>query len=410
MKKWCFIKTWTWGLGLFFAIGLMLAGCGDDGLPATDAGPDQGTASLDRGVSPDLTAADRGTSDLPPGDAGATLPSLKPGWTILYPGGKTLCSRGTKYAFGVHPGKVNRLVVDFEGGGACWTFDSCAVSSLLFKDDVTSTLKRAKDGYKKGIYDKTNPQNPLKDWFHVFVPYCTGDIHWGNAQVTYTSKDGRTSFKINHRGAVNAQSVMDWIYKHFSAPEKIFVTGCSAGSYGSIMWASKLAHHYPNAKIYQFGDSGAGVITKTFLKDSFPVWNALATTPSWIPAFDPKKVNLLTKDMAYIYEAISNFYKSQVFSQFNRLADKVQVAYFQAMGGGTAAAWTRAMLTSIFGIEKAAPGFRAFVSAGTDHCVVPFDSFYTEKVGNRKLVDWISDMINDKPIKNLHCSTCKLAH
>ena len=36
-----------------------------------------------------------------------------------------------------------------------------------------------------GFYDHDNAENPFKDWYHVIIPYCTGDIHWGDAVTTY---------------------------------------------------------------------------------------------------------------------------------------------------------------------------------------------------------------------------------
>ena len=42
-------------------------------------------------------------------------------------------------------------------------------------------------GTGRGIYDDTDPRNPFGDWYHVFIPYCTGDLHWGDAVATYGS-------------------------------------------------------------------------------------------------------------------------------------------------------------------------------------------------------------------------------
>ena len=363
-----------------------------------------GAVTVDASVSADQSPDTSPDATAP--DSGPTLPTLKAGWTIIETGGKTICSRGTKYAFGVRPGKVNRLVVDFEGGGACWTHPSCSVSGALFKEDVDKSLQMAKDNYSKGIYDAKNAKNPFKDWYHVFIPYCTGDIHWGDKVTTYTSKDGKNKFEINHKGAVNAQAVLSWVYKNFSKPEKIFVTGCSAGSYGSILWSAHLAKHYSQSKVYQFGDSGAGVITDSFLKDSVPQWNALPSAPSWIPGMNPKKIDILGKDLGYVYKTIANHYPKQMFSQYNTLADKTQIFYYQTMGGGTAAAWTTKMVANMDSIIKDAKTFRAYLPDDKTHCIVPYDEFYTTEVGGVKLTDWLFDMLADKPIKNVRCSKC----
>ena len=52
----------------------------------------------------------------------------------------------------------------------------------------------------------TDPAAPEHGYTHVYVPYCTGDLHWGNATVRY--QGGVT---IEHRGAVNAQTAVDWL-------------------------------------------------------------------------------------------------------------------------------------------------------------------------------------------------------
>jgi hypothetical protein len=31
-----------------------------------------------------------------------------------------------------------------------------------------------------GLLDQTNPQNPVRDWSMLFVPYCTDDVHSGS--------------------------------------------------------------------------------------------------------------------------------------------------------------------------------------------------------------------------------------
>lgn len=387
------------------------AACSDDASPAVDsaigvdAGPD-GVKTADSGGDalpdqPDLQVPDAFVN----GDSGIKLPTgLQNSWNVIYPGGKTICSRGDKYMFAVHPGTENKLVVDFEGGGACWTDASCGFATALFKERAEDSLKYIQQGYSEGIYDRKNPQNPFKDWFHVFVPYCTGDIHWGDAVTTYGS--GATAFDIRHKGAVNARAVLKWISDNFGGPEKIFVTGCSAGSYGSLLWAHHLIKAFPQSKVYQFGDSGAGVVTKNFLKDSFPNWNALQATPDWIPTMDPSKVDLLQKDMAYLYTSSSNAYTDHIFTQYNTYADKTQVTYFQVMGGGTAEQWTDGMIASVDSIIKTAPGFRAFLDEGDKHCIIPYKELYTAEVNGKKLVDWLQDMVDDKPIQNERCATC----
>jgi len=338
-------------------------------------------------------------------------PELKEGWQEIKPGGDTVCSRGTPYSFFARKGSTNNLVIDFQGGGACWSAETCALKGAIFQEDVSDLREiimnsndpkvRAKYG---GLYDVENKENPFKEWFHVTIPYCTGDIHWGNNKVKYTPKDKKLeAFEVNHKGGSNAKSVLDWIFKNFKSPKKIFVTGCSAGSYGSIIWSSHIAKHYKDAKIYHMGDCGAGIITDDFLKNSFPQWKAEFSMPSWIPTLDPAKVQIEDKDLGYLYVSIANHYKNITFSQYNTYQDENQVFYFKAMGAGDPKLWTKRMLESMENIKKSAPNFRSYVAPGKKHCIIPYPEFYKVTSNGVRLVDWIKNMIDGKEVKNVKC-------
>jgi hypothetical protein len=52
------------------------------------------------------------------GGAGAQI-ATAPGWQEVAPTG-LVCSDGSPWKFFVSPGDTKRVVVDFQGGGACW--------------------------------------------------------------------------------------------------------------------------------------------------------------------------------------------------------------------------------------------------------------------------------------------------
>ena len=61
---------------------------------------------------------------------------LPPGWTFIEPGGDTTCARGTPFSYFVRPGTVNRLVIEFRGGGACWSSLTCGLGASIFQETV----------------------------------------------------------------------------------------------------------------------------------------------------------------------------------------------------------------------------------------------------------------------------------
>jgi Pectinacetylesterase len=330
-----------------------------------------------------------------------TLPDLEADtWNVFRPGGETTCSYETEFEYYVYPGTVNKVVVEFMGGGACWTNISCTLGSgQLFNDEIVQEdlMRHAEEG----IHDHSNPDNPFRDWYMVFIPYCTGDIHWGDAVGEYG--DEGHEIELHHKGAVNARAVLAWIYENFSDPETIFVTGCSAGSYGSLGWTPYLMQHYPDSQVIQFGDSGAGVITDSFFNDSFPVWNAYDALPNWIDDIDeanwPDNV-----DLAYMYNTLAAFYPNMILSQYNTAYDNNQVFFYEAMGGGdNIDTWSATMRDSISSIEAASPNFRYYTMSGEKHCITPYDEFYTYEVDGVKLVDWVNDLANGVDVDNIDC-------
>ena len=324
----------------------------------------------------DPSARDESPSNAPR----AGILNLPPGWNAIEPGGETTCSRGDPFKYFVRPGTANRLVVEFRGGGACWNATTCSAGGEFFQETVSE------DPTAAGIRDHENPDNPFGDWHHVYIPYCTGDIHWGDNVATYG--EGSSSVTIQHKGAVNVRAALDWIYENVPAPEKIFVTGCSAGAYGSIMWSAHLREHYKNASVVQFGDSGAGIITETFFTDSLPSWKPEGAFPTWIPEFDP----------AELYERIGAHYPDMRLSQYNTVHDDGQIFFFKEMGGGGAEEWSDALKASIADLEASTPNFRSFLAPGSEHCVLWRPEFYTVESNGTRLVQWLDELVNGEPL------------
>ena len=243
-------------------------------------------------------------------DAGAVDPWPVPApgaYAMVEPGGETVCSRGTPFRFFVRGGRSDRVIIDFQGGGACWSELTCSIAGSLFKEeagDLEDLEGLMNAGFLKGIYDP-DPANPFHDWTLVHVPYCTGDIHWGNATHDYGN-----GLVIEHKGYVNARAALDWVYERFESPEEIFVTGCSAGAYGSILHSAYVAEHYPDSTVSVLADSGCGIITESFLNDSMPNWGAQQNIPPFIESLQRPIPELTLSDL---YIAVAEHFPQHRF-------------------------------------------------------------------------------------------------
>lgn len=332
---------------------------------------------------------------------GLCVADLPPGWTQVVPGAPTLCARGGEFSYFVRPGTVNKLVVGFDGGGACWDALTCSKANPTFTDSVTEDDNP--NTMTDGVFDDTNPDNPFKDWFAIFIPYCTGDIHWGDATTHYEASNGFPPVTIQHRGYINGTTALDWVYDHFEAPERIFVTGVSAGSYGTMLYTPYLQEHYADSEVVQLGDSGAGVITQEWLEQSFASWNAQTNFPAWIPEIQQADITTLT--MNDIYIQVGRYYPQTVLSQFNTASDDVQEFYFEAMGGNTSD-WGTGLDANIAACSENTPGFRYYTSWGSSHGIIPYDEMYTTQVNGVRFRDWLAGLADGGEVQDVHCTDC----
>lgn len=345
------------------------------------------------------------------GDSGADEPkvfgeSLNAGWNIIEPGGDTRCARDTPFVFAVRPGTSRKIVVEFIGGGACWDEFTCGFADAIFSSDAEWVRGfEGSESIPLGVYDTDTVDNPIADYHHVLVPYCTGDIHWGDSEVVY-AEGTPSEVPILHKGAVNAQAVLDWMDENYDEPEQVFSTGCSAGAYGAAMWSAHLAEQYPSADLVQLGDSGVGVITDSWFQQSFPSWNAEASFPTWIDSLDPGQVDLLQTDAAYLYVELAKHYENARFAQFNSYSDATQVTYYGAMGGGSAEEWTQGMLEKTRYISGEVPNFSNYIAGGNRHCVINANAFYSLETDGVALRDWVAELLDGGQPADVTCTDC----
>lgn len=314
-------------------------------------------------------------------------------WQTIAPGGATACSDGSPYRFFIHPGDPAKLLVEFEGGGGCWSGSTCEADVYTKRITVDPELAR-QQGLLVGIYDRANPDNPVRDYTHVYVPYCTGDLHWGNKTQTYTGSIG--GFSIEHKGAVNAASAVDWAFENVPAPSNVLVAGCSAGGYGAVLWSAHVMNRYPGASVAQLADSAAGVVPQGFFQTLLESWGVESVWPGFIPALSLDTLDRSRLTLADVYSGIAGHFPLFGFSQFNTLQDSTQIFFYALSQGGlvTADEWSGRMQQSVATIAAQNVNFAAYTAPGTQHCVINRPELYTTAVGGVRLTDWLRALLS----------------
>ncbi|PYR20153.1 MAG: hypothetical protein DMF98_23955 [Acidobacteria bacterium] len=353
--------------------------------------------------------------DLPSAWTGRTPSSdITYGGTILHP----ICSHGTPYEFFFKRGTgddVNKLLVYFQGGGACWDDLTCSVP--VYKMAVSDADNPSNT--TTGFADLTNPLNPFRNWSAVFVAYCTGDVHWGDSNMN----------GIEHRGFVNARVVEKFAREHFVNPSEVFVTGSSAGAYGAILHGIYLHEAYPASTFNVVADAGSGVITQDFLvNDLNPAWDVEKNLPTYIGVAP----DITTLTIADLYIAGANYYatagvnhyapRGSRFGQYTTAYDGgggSQTFFYNVMVNGIPDAgswwhstceWNREMLQHSTDAVSGASNYRYYIGPGSRHTIWGSNRVYAETHGPvETFVDWLNDMLGGSPTwSNVACSDCSL--
>src|SRR5690349_8136352 len=332
--------------------------------------------------------------------------------------GKTLnptCIHGTPYSFFVKRGSVNKLLVYYEGGGACWEQLTCTVPACdtTVKTDAGSGSDNPQFA-TTGFADQSNPANPFRDWNVVFVSYCSCDIHFGDAAQDYANVDPAHPLHIEHRGFENARVVEKWAREHFVDPDEIFVTGSSAGAYGAWFHAPLLQEVWPASHFQVLADAGNGVVTQDFLDNSFPHWNFVGNIPPEFPEI--KDIIQNGGGIPAFTEFVAGRFPATRWAHYATAYDGGsggQTGFYNIMlnGNNPIAAlswWNGSCAFNDVMVQQAndtyaaiAPltnNYRYYIGTGSRHTMWGSNKVYNDTTGGVPLlVDWVNGMLDGTP-------------
>jgi len=310
--------------------------------------------------------------------------------------GQPICGDGTEFSF-VYTSPIQRkandekIVIEFQGGGACWSHESCAQAgdSLSFPDTINNFFGYSCsaaaygsdnfDGYPANfLCDTTIGDTDLSNYHYILVPYCTQDVHLGDNIASY--EEGET---VYHHGAHNMMSVLHWVYKHFSNPSHVFLTGCSAGGSPLPVVYDLLNHHYNSflkggrtVNINTIMDSAVYLTPKYFMSNSMPNWNTDTILEQTKFNQDQEhSVQYSTYLWKHILQRGSRKDKWGFLSHTN---DPVSMKYWQAMGAGyyddddqngnDCDSWYSDMSQSLGSVQGSFENAETFYIDGEGHC------------------------------------------
>ena len=149
------------------------------------------------------------------------------GWEQIVPGGDCQCADSSEFSFWVRKANPERVVLFLQGGGGCWSAETCDPEDELYRTTIAEGPIA-----EGGVFDFADERNPFADYSFVYVSYCTGDAHIGNTTTEYAP-----DLTIQHKGFVNDAAALDYLAATFPAATEVAVIGESAGAVASPLMA-----------------------------------------------------------------------------------------------------------------------------------------------------------------------------
>lgn len=325
----------------------------------------------------------------------------------------------TQYSFFIKRGNPNKLLVAFDGGGACWNKETCIGSVLAGSPTYSRVVDETPETLAQGggLIDDRNPSNPYKEYTKIFVPYCTADVHFGARDTTYVlpiSPTASIPWTIRHRGSENMIAVLDWLQRNGRSRQidlgrvrDLTVTGLSAGAYGSLNGFGFFAQATPRARHNLIADAGIGVSRPEFYgvalyPDATSAWGAQANLPTWVPGLDTMLADAAANPSLLVplaFQSLALWKPDGHFASLTAELDITQVFFYAVMKGKWApdqqdfAEWYGGM-KFITAMTASLPNYRYFIEEGTFHTFLGSDE-HTYGIGANgiSVAEWIREMI-----------------
>lgn len=342
-----------------------------------------------------------------------TIPAEpKPGKWYRVPMDRYVVADGTPYHFSFRKGTENKLMVFLHGGGVSWNTYMAARPFRIDAEDMRDCYYSAKaEDYgvlgSHGILSSRDC-NPFRNWNIISLPYCTGDCHCGTAEFPYIALDESRQI-LHHHGYTNLtaaiRKAMTWTG---STPERLLVTGNSAGGFGAALVTDTVMGLFPDCQdVTCFVDSGLlymdgwQEIARDVWKAPAEIWQRFHSGCFTVDCLEALKAEHKQRVRVLLTCSVRDFNLSQLigFTQTGKLyADENTGKEFQQQ-----------LKLACERIINHIPGGAVYLfdtpvadKEGsrlklTRHCVIPDDVSFTIRIEDTTVIQWLVDAMNGKP-------------
>jgi hypothetical protein len=333
-----------------------------------------------------LAAACGGGADAPSGNA--TPFGAPPGaWKWVDVPGSS-CSDGSPTGFAVNPGAKSDLVVFLDGGGACWDYLTCFVAQVASPGPFGAAQLPGRTAEFAGtFFDRGDAANAFSDWTYVFIPYCTGDLHAGDAEGAYGPGAGLPARRWVHHGRVNVRADLARLSAELAAPGRLVVAGASAGGFGTLFSYDAFRSAFPAGEASLLDDSGPPLEGDALNPDLRARWRAAWNIDPLLDALCPS----CKDDLSTIVPALVERHQGDRFALLSSTEDSV-IRSFTLLPAPLFDAALRRTVNDRF---APLPQARTFLIPGDAHALLRTPGAYS--AGGVPLTTWLRQLVERDP-------------
>ncbi len=320
---------------------------------------------------------------------------------VWIPRDDTFCRDGSTTGIGVRllP-DAKAVMIYLQGGGACYDAQSCAqnknapIAGENFSQEKFETWVDTLGD--QGVFNTTNPSNPVSRWNHVYIPYCTGDLHGGaktNASVPGVTE---TQQFVGYR---NLQNNLKVLAPFFRNAEDIALMGASAGGFGVLVNYPQVVEAFGGRSVAALVDS-APVIPESSIKTSCFERKVIRTFGLQLPSRCPQCADPSRGGLISIYNYLSQTYPQGRFAFASADADLAGVVLYnqesQACGGAGVNIFNYRF--SLYALRDRHIGrdWATYLPGGITHTMTQSDALFLDRKSRGvSAAEWLGK-INDK--------------
>lgn len=318
---------------------------------------------------------------------------------------EALCRDGSPTGFGVRLNpESDKLFIYFEGGGACFNGTSC---NFNLDSYAASSFESWTDGGGQGgIFDTENTDNAVRDWNAIYIPYCTGDVHAGNA--TDSDVPGVTSPKgQSFVGYQNVGHYLQRILPTFPTVTKVLVTGSSAGGFGATYNYDRIAQAFCPRPAVLVDDSGPAMSDEYLSPCLQTRWRELWGLDSTLPSGCPECTQPDGGGIVNYVTYLGNRYPDAHLGVLSSDQDNT-IRLFFGYGENDCANLDGVVPISMSGQKfaegltdlrdnylAALPAWATYFVSSTTHTYLGGAGYASTTVDDVTLTQWVADIVND---------------